>query len=353
MPITTKPGIYLIRNKVNNKIYVGKSVNIRQRFGAYRSAVKKCRTDSQIITRAIKKYGWENFSIELLECFDAIDHDLLLQKESEWIAKLNTTDKKIGYNIRSYEEGTSRQRHSEDTKLKIKAALKLLGDRSGENSPNYGSKRNDENKINMSISALNRKQGSKKTYSRKALSSDHKMKIRETSCKYKVPVKQIDRKTNETIKVWNSAKDAAEFLTGKRSKANCISSVCNKYVTKNGYLVETALGFKWGFLDSIQENNGRIILDNGRKVMKRPVEQIDAISNQSIRIWDSPVLAAKELANKGQRASLITLTCNSYFKGVIKVALGYKWRWVDQKIEAIKDPVTPSAFAAQVPVIFP
>lgn len=355
MSITTKPGIYLIRNKINNKIYVGKSINIRKRFGCYRSAVKKCKTDSQIITRAIKKYGWENFTIELLECFDVIDEKLLSQKESEWISKLNATDKKIGYNIRDYEEGTSRQRNSEEIRLKIKATLKSLGDRSGKNSPNYGNKFNDETKVNMSISALNRKPGSNKRNSsrKKNLPNDHKIKIREVCNQYKVPVKQIDKETGEVLKIWDSAKDAAEFLTGKRSKSNCISSVCNKYVTKkNRNLVKTAFGFKWEFLDNTENDSGRILLDNNRKIMKRPVEQIDPITNKVINVWDTPLLAVKKIINNNGRSNPITSACNAYSKGVIKIAFGYKWRWLNQNTEEINDPVAPSV-ENQVPVILP
>lgn len=60
-------GIYKITNKLNNKSYIGQSKNIERRWEEHR---KSARLNSQYtIHRAIRKYGLDNFSFEVLyEC---------------------------------------------------------------------------------------------------------------------------------------------------------------------------------------------------------------------------------------------------------------------------------------------
>lgn len=50
---------------------------------------------------AIRKYGWDNFSHEVLETFD--DREELLKRESFWIAHFDSINN--GYNMRDYYEG--------------------------------------------------------------------------------------------------------------------------------------------------------------------------------------------------------------------------------------------------------
>jgi len=55
-------GIYKIENKVNGKIYIGQSIHIERRFQEH------CRDSStSLISKAIKKYGKDNFSFEIIE----------------------------------------------------------------------------------------------------------------------------------------------------------------------------------------------------------------------------------------------------------------------------------------------
>ena len=51
------PGVYVILNKVNHKIYVGESLNIKARMFSHLGAGK------QILHRAIKKYGRSEFLV--------------------------------------------------------------------------------------------------------------------------------------------------------------------------------------------------------------------------------------------------------------------------------------------------
>ena len=55
-------GIYLIRNKINNKVYIGQSIDIEGRWKDH-----KVRKDESAIHLAIQKYGVENFEFEVLQ----------------------------------------------------------------------------------------------------------------------------------------------------------------------------------------------------------------------------------------------------------------------------------------------
>lgn len=89
---------YLITNQINDKVYVGVThKNINDRFAEHIKVSKfKNDTNKQAIHLAISKYGANNFNISILEIFDnAVD---AYAKEIIHIKKLNSTNKKCGYN---------------------------------------------------------------------------------------------------------------------------------------------------------------------------------------------------------------------------------------------------------------
>lgn len=92
----TKYGrIYIIRNKVNKKVYVGQTkVSLRLRFQNHLSAAR--RGKDYVIGKAIRKYGEDNFYIELLE---ECSKEELNNREKYWISFFNSTNNKFGYNI--------------------------------------------------------------------------------------------------------------------------------------------------------------------------------------------------------------------------------------------------------------
>lgn len=90
-------GIYKITNKINNKIYIGQSVRIEIRFQehCYPSANK-------VIDKAIKKYGKENFSFDVIEECSVAD---LNEREQYWMNYYNSWSP-YGYNITEDTETT-------------------------------------------------------------------------------------------------------------------------------------------------------------------------------------------------------------------------------------------------------
>lgn len=61
-----KSGIYQIKNKINNKIYIGSSCDIRKRWSTHNYLLKLNKSNCKILQKAINKYGLENFSFEIV-----------------------------------------------------------------------------------------------------------------------------------------------------------------------------------------------------------------------------------------------------------------------------------------------
>lgn len=64
-----------------------------------------------------------------------------------------------------------------------------------------------------------------------------------------IPVIQIDPITNEVIKEFKSAREAARSFGKERSNSEIIK-VCKGYISPSGRHYNTALGFKWKYKES-------------------------------------------------------------------------------------------------------
>lgn len=110
--------IYKITNQVNGKIYVGQTIStLEERFASHCNDAQWGRTN-QLLHQAIRKYGAENFIIELIEeCEDS----LLNEREIYWIKELNSVwgYDNLGYNMTEGGGGVPGYRHTEETKAKI------------------------------------------------------------------------------------------------------------------------------------------------------------------------------------------------------------------------------------------
>lgn len=104
--------VYLITNLINGKQYVGQTIEtINKRF------TKHCGNKRQVISRAIKRYGRENFTIQ--EIAIAYNQEELTFLEGMYMSWFNTLAPN-GYNIREIINGKGKC--SEETKEKIKTA---------------------------------------------------------------------------------------------------------------------------------------------------------------------------------------------------------------------------------------
>lgn len=94
--------IYEYTNLINNKKYVGQTNNIDRRIREHKSNSfnpKSVNYDDKI-HQAIRKYGYENFKIDILEVIENTqNYDLVNEREQYWIKKEESLLTQWGYNV--------------------------------------------------------------------------------------------------------------------------------------------------------------------------------------------------------------------------------------------------------------
>ena len=103
--------IYKITNLIDGKVYVGQT---RQKLKKRISHHKK--HNPHYLGHAIKKHGWENFKVEILE--ECETPEKLNERETFWIKKLNCQSPN-GYNLTNGGDGLSGHPHTEKTRAKM------------------------------------------------------------------------------------------------------------------------------------------------------------------------------------------------------------------------------------------
>jgi group I intron endonuclease len=114
-----RTGIYQIRNKLNGKVYVGRSVNVEKRLSDHRSALRTGSHYSEHMQSAWIKYGEESFEFNVIE---ECDEKLLPARESHWIRELHAVDPDRGYNLKD-EDGTGSWRLSEEALRNLRETM--------------------------------------------------------------------------------------------------------------------------------------------------------------------------------------------------------------------------------------
>jgi len=109
--------VYLIRNTVNNKVYIGKTVHtLAQRWPCHVSSAKA--GSNYYIHRAIRKYGIDVFEVNEI-CSAKTEADLLAI-ERIIIEQFKSNNPQYGYNMTEGGEGTSGIKRSPETITRLK-----------------------------------------------------------------------------------------------------------------------------------------------------------------------------------------------------------------------------------------
>jgi group I intron endonuclease len=105
--------IYIIRNLANGKVYVGQSKRFETRISQH---FRSSRNENcpYPIGRAIRKYGKQSFSVEIIEEVNELQAD---ERERHWISSFESTNPEKGYNLES--GGNSLKSLSDETRKKI------------------------------------------------------------------------------------------------------------------------------------------------------------------------------------------------------------------------------------------
>lgn len=277
-------GIYMIQNKVNNKMYIGQAVDIERRWGDHRHGLANRCNENRHFINAWKSYEEENFEFTiLLECEES---DLNMYEEY-YIFELMTYDHRVGYN-KTYGGGSGRP--TEEVKRKISESKKgkqlseehkrkLSESRKGEKNPNYG----NGDKI----------RGEKNPNYGRHHSEEAKRKLSESQ-KGRHHSEETKRKMSE------SRKGEKSYWYGKHLSEETKRKLSESKKGKHR-----------------SEEIKRKISENKSK----PVVQIDPITSKIVRVWESATEAGRQ---GGFTSTNISACC----KGKLKTHKGYKWMYL-------------------------
>lgn len=155
--------IYYILNIINNKMYVGSTTNLYERFVSHKSKLELNKHDNRYLQKSYIKYGNENFKFGVLELLN--DADNIELKEQYWIEELETTNKQLGYNLRTIAISNSGYKWSEASRSKLSNSKK-------------GKPRSEETKLKLRMHNLGKKQ-SEETCLKRSLSMKGRKQTKE------------------------------------------------------------------------------------------------------------------------------------------------------------------------------
>lgn len=212
-----RAGIYKLTSP-SGKCYIGQSIELNTRLKKYEYG--HCKSQNYIYN-ALKKYGFENFKIDIL--FETSDptniYDVLNQLELDFINLYGCIAPK-GYNLRT---GGDSYKLSQITKDKIAES-------------SIGKVMSKEARLSMSKAKLgvSRKPFTEETIKKmsKPKTAEHSRNIAKS--KHKI-VYQYDM-NNQLVKQWNSVKETK----AEGFHPSAISSVCSGRRKSTG-------GFKWSY----------------------------------------------------------------------------------------------------------
>jgi hypothetical protein len=134
-----KCGVYKIINKIDNKFYIGSSIDIEQRWYKHKSLLRNNKHPNKHLQNAWNKYGEICFEFQII-CLT--EKEKLLLIEQKFIIQTNCCNNKIGYNIsyntispnlgkklslqekQKISDSMKGKKHSQETKDKIGRANK-------------------------------------------------------------------------------------------------------------------------------------------------------------------------------------------------------------------------------------
>ena len=238
----TKMIVYKITNTITGEMYIGKTQKgIKRRFSQHLRNAQKGSKDCPFLYNAIRKYGIENFIIEIVNfCKDT---ETLNKQEKFWIQKLDTL--KNGYNLTPGGDGVIM-----DSKIKEKLSNSHKGKKlSKEHKENIrkglrGIKRKKETR---DIISKNTKKQWENSFFRETVAQKNreiilknnrkKFNVYEAICleKARPGVKALYKKGN-IIGIWENQSTCAQDLNLLKGTINLC--LYNRQKTYNGFIFE-------------------------------------------------------------------------------------------------------------------
>lgn len=214
-------GIYTIVNNIDGKIYVGESMDVKDRIRCHKKDLKTRKHANKHLQNSFDKYGLDSFSFELLEECDII---FLKSQENYWCNLLDSHNKNRGYNIKStHPDGI--QQHTKESREKLRIS-------------NLITYQKEEVKTRHRQSILDYYANNVSYWKNRIKSKNHIQNIQKAKTgfikKISKPVIQIDKVNNEEI-IYASIREASRLTGVDRS----LISKAIKITTRS------AGGYKW------------------------------------------------------------------------------------------------------------
>jgi group I intron endonuclease len=192
---TEKGKIYKITNKENGLIYIGCTINsLEKRFGEHLSRCFTSEYKSKLYN-SMKKYGQENFTIELIE---ECDLNIIYETEKKYVEQYDSYNN--GLNSTFGGEGCLGYTHSPEKKVKISESLKNGNSHKGKTYVELYGDKADEQREKRRLS-VKQGWGSISDEDKNKRVDNVKTAIRKNS-KYGIDlVKEIKQKINEGVKI--------------------------------------------------------------------------------------------------------------------------------------------------------
>lgn len=202
-----KCGIYCIRNTVNNKVYIGKSINISERIYNHIGGLnaRDSKRENSYFINSWWKYGKDSFEYFILEYLDKEHVDFesyIKERELYWMNVYESTNNNFGYNLRMDSSTNiivhdlTRKKMSDSHKKRYEDIDERL--KTGESSKEFW-KNNPEKKNQMS------------------------KKVSLINTKFKIH--QLDKQSLKTIKIWDTVMQIIE--ENPTYKKHNIYAVCS------------------------------------------------------------------------------------------------------------------------------
>lgn len=96
-------GVYLLRNLLTKKVYVGQTNSLYRRWISHFNMLCRGVHGNLHLQSSFNKHGVDNFEYEVIE---ECSVELLDERETFWLNKFHASDRRFGYNIEDRPRGT-------------------------------------------------------------------------------------------------------------------------------------------------------------------------------------------------------------------------------------------------------
>jgi hypothetical protein len=223
MTLKSKPGVYIITCIPTQKSIIGETGNVKKRINYHIQNLKGNRHENPYLQNAWNKYGYDNFSFNVLEYCDFAECKV---KENYYCLLHNTHDPEKGFNLRptgTNLKGKFTEEHKKRISLSLKKSEKFKNRDSGKGM--RGKKHSQETRIKMSNSSKGKKHSEE---TKLKLSKVNKGRIRDIeSIK-----KQIESRKNNN-KPWHTEKTLEKMKKPKKCRQSSNYDYLCKVIKKS------------------------------------------------------------------------------------------------------------------------